>query len=101
MLILTRRAGESIKISDNITVVVLGIKGSQVRLGIEAPQGVSVDRQGIAERKAAGLPAPTGVTGGAARQESEPLHANRTEAEWRELLAQEQAAQAQEVNHGL
>lgn len=101
MLILTRRVGESIKISDNITVVVLAIKGSQVRLGIEAPQGVPVDRQEIAERKAAGMPAPAATTVEAASQESEPLYANRTEAEWRELLAQEQAAQAQEVSHGL
>lgn len=55
MLILTRRVGEAIKIADDITVVVLGVKGSQVRLGIEAPQGVAVDRKEIAERKAAGL----------------------------------------------
>lgn len=106
MLILTRRVGEAIKIADDITVVVLAVKGSQVRLGIEAPQGVSVDRQEIAERKAAGMPAPAAITVEAASQESEPLYANRTEAEWRELLAQEQAAQeqaaqAQEVSHGL
>ena len=50
MLILTRRVGEAIKISDNITVVVLGVKGSQVRLGIEAPEGVAVHRQEIYER---------------------------------------------------
>ena len=99
MLILTRRVGESIKISDNITVVVLGVKGSQVRLGIEAPKGVAVDREEIAERKAAGRPAP------AVEQEAtkdEPLYGNRTEAEWRQLLTEEQAAQPnQEVNHGL
>lgn len=50
MLILTRRVGEAIKISDDITVVVLGVKGSQVRLGIEAPEGVAVHRQEIYER---------------------------------------------------
>lgn len=99
MLILTRRVGESIKISDNITVVVLCVKGSQVRLGIEAPKGVAVDREEIAERKAAGWPAPA-VEQEAAKDE--PLYANRTEAEWRQLLADEQTAQAnQEVNHGL
>lgn len=97
MLILTRRVGESIKISDNITVVVLGVKGSQVRLGIEAPKGVAVDREEIAERKAAGRPAVEQDT-----TKDEPLYGNRTEAEWRQLLADEQAAQAnQEVNHGL
>lgn len=101
MLILTRKIGETIRINDDISVTVLGVKGMQVRLGIEAPQGVSVDRQEIAERKAAGLPAPAAITVEAASQESEPLYANRTEAEWRELLAQEQAAQAQEVTHGL
>lgn len=98
MLILTRRIGESIKIADNITVVVLGVKGSQVRLGIEAPQGVAVDRQEIAERKAAGLPKTNPVPA-----ESEPLYGNRTEAEWRQLLAEEAAAGAsrEEARHGL
>lgn len=91
MLILTRKIGESIKISDNITVVVLGVKGNQVRLGVEAPKGVAVDREEIAERKAAGRPAPS------VEQEAtkdEPLYGNRTEAEWRQLLVEEQAAQA-------
>ncbi len=97
MLILTRRVGESIRINDDITVIVLGIKGGQVRLGVEAPRGVAVDRTEIAELKAANqsLPAPA--------PEPEPLYANRTEAEWRQLLAQEHAAHEtqQEVRHGL
>ena len=50
MLILTRRTGESIKINENITVTVLGMKGNQVRLGIEAPKSVSVYREEIYER---------------------------------------------------
>lgn len=84
MLILSRRVGESIRIGDDITVVVLDVKGSQVRLGVEAPQGVSIDRQEIRLRKEAGLhPAPT-------KTADEPLYANRTEAEWRQLLADEQ-----------
>lgn len=88
MLILTRKIGESIKISDNITVVVLGVKGSQVRLGIEAPEGVAVHREEIFERIQAGLQqsAPANQP---EPDRSEPLYANRTEAEWRQLLAEE------------
>lgn len=47
MLILTRRIGEKLIIDDSIEVMVLGIKGSQVRLGINAPQQVSVHREEI------------------------------------------------------
>jgi len=50
MLILTRRVGETIRIGDEITVTVLGVKGNQVRLGIGAPKDVSVHRQEIFER---------------------------------------------------
>lgn len=49
-LILTRRIGESLVIGDNVTVRVLSVKGSQVRLGIEAPREVAVHREEIAER---------------------------------------------------
>lgn len=45
MLVLTRREGETIFIGDNIAVTVLGIKGNQVRIGIEAPSDVNVARQ--------------------------------------------------------
>ena len=83
MLILTRRIGESIRIGDDVTVVVLEVKGSQVRLGVEAPQGVAIDRQEIRLRKEAGLHPTTA-------KQDEPLFANRTEAEWRQLLADEQ-----------
>ena len=44
MLILTRRIGEALKVGDDVSVTVLGIKGSQVRLGINAPKNVSVHR---------------------------------------------------------
>jgi len=47
MLVLTRRVGESIIINDNISVSVLGVKDSQVRIGIEAPKEVSVHRKEI------------------------------------------------------
>jgi carbon storage regulator len=51
MLILTRRPHESIRIGPRVRITVLGFKGSQVRLGIEAPPDVSVDREEIWERK--------------------------------------------------
>ena len=44
MLILTRRVGESLRIGDEVSVTVLGIKGSQVRIGVNAPKSVSVHR---------------------------------------------------------
>ncbi len=47
MLILTRKIGEVIIISDNITVIILGIKGNQVRIGINAPKNISVHRKEI------------------------------------------------------
>jgi len=50
MLILTRRSGETICIGNNVRVTVLGVKGNQVRIGIEAPKDVRVDREEVAER---------------------------------------------------
>lgn len=50
MLILTRRNGEALMIGENVKVVVLGIKGNQVRIGIEAPDDVAVHRQEIFDR---------------------------------------------------
>ncbi len=49
-MILTRRVGESIKIDNKITVTILGIKGNQIRLGVEAPKDVAVHREEIFER---------------------------------------------------
>ncbi|MDP9083817.1 MAG: carbon storage regulator CsrA [Pseudomonadota bacterium] len=51
MLILTRRIGESLRIGDNVEVTVMGVNGTQVRIGIKAPRDVTVDREEIAERK--------------------------------------------------
>lgn len=50
MLILTRRVGETIRINNDIAVTILGVKGMQTRVGVEAPAGVSVHRQEIFER---------------------------------------------------
>lgn len=50
MLILTRRVGETIVINDDIRVTILGIKGGQVRLGVEAPSNVAVHREEIHQR---------------------------------------------------
>lgn len=54
MLILTRRVGETIIIGDNIKVTVLGVKGMHVRIGVDAPKDVAVDREELRERKEAG-----------------------------------------------
>ena len=50
MLILTRRVGETVMIGDQVTVTVLGVKGNQVRLGVQAPRDVAVHREEIHDR---------------------------------------------------
>ena len=50
MLILTRRVGERLMIGDDVSVTVLGVKGNQVRIGVDAPSSVAVHREEIYER---------------------------------------------------
>jgi len=66
MLILTRRVGETVMIGNEVTVTVLGVKGNQVRIGVNAPKDVAVHREEIYERikreedgEAAPAPRPT------------------------------------------
>lgn len=51
MLILSRRPGEVLQIGDDVTVTIVSVRGNQVRIGIDAPRNVQVDRAEIRERK--------------------------------------------------
>lgn len=51
MLILTRRVDESLVIGDNVTVTILGVKGNQVRIGVDAPRDVRVHREELAQKQ--------------------------------------------------
>ena len=61
MLVLTRRVGEEIVINGNIRVIVVASSGDKIRLGIEAPQSVPVDRKEIHDRRCEFLDRPADV----------------------------------------
>jgi len=63
MLILTRRVGEKLIIGENVTVTVLGVKGNQIRIGIDAPPEIQVHREEIFQRILAEREAADGTYG--------------------------------------
>lgn len=69
MLILTRRVGETLIIADNIEITVLGLKGNQVRIGVNAPKDVPVYREELYER----MQEDDRVNKGAGKKEPEEL----------------------------
>jgi len=75
MLILTRRVGESVVIGEDVTVTVLGVKGNQVRIGINAPKTVAVHREEIFERIKSGRGAGDGASTDEANAPRETLPA--------------------------
>jgi carbon storage regulator len=77
MLILTRRVGESVVIGEDVTVTVLGVKGNQVRIGINAPKTVAVHREEIFERIKSGRGSGSGDSAGAP-SDDQPAHPRET-----------------------
>ena len=83
MLILTRRVGESVVIGDEVNIVVLGVKGNQVRLGIDAPRSIAVHRAEIyrrikREQAAGGAPHQGSAPQGAHEDTEEPQEDTRS-----------------------
>jgi carbon storage regulator len=76
MLILTRRVGETVMIGNDVTVTVLGVKGNQVRIGINAPKSTPVHREEIYER----IKAEEAAAGHVGDKGRKPLTPNRAPA---------------------
>ena len=74
MLILTRRVGETVMIGEDVTVTVLGVKGNQVRIGVNAPREVAVHREEIFERIKREESAEAGGDGEAAAEGRAPAY---------------------------
>ena len=68
MLILTRKLGENIRIGDNVRIIILDIKGGQVKLGIDAPANVSVHREEVYEKISEENRRATGISSRAVRE---------------------------------
>jgi carbon storage regulator len=85
MLILTRRVGETIVIGDDVIITVLGIKGNQVRIGINAPKDVSVHREEIYQRiqqeKNTAAPAATAIIPPKQEEAAAPVITSRKKRE--------------------
>jgi carbon storage regulator len=77
MLILTRKLGENIRIGDKIRIVILDIKGGQVKLGIDAPPNVAVHREEIYERIREENRRATGISAKAVREVAQIFHRDR------------------------
>lgn len=76
MLILTRRISESVIIGDDVKITVLGVKGNQVRLGIDAPKDVSVHREEIYQRIQAELGGDVVIDESSLNEEDEGVNGN-------------------------
>lgn len=61
MLVLTRKIGEKIRIGDDVVITLLGVRGNQYKIGIDAPKHISVDREEIHQAKKAGKIAGAGA----------------------------------------
>ena len=71
MLILTRRLDETLRIGDDVTLTILGVRGKQVRIGVNAPRSVPVHRQETCERMRRGLAAQAPYAGNEMAEEAE------------------------------
>lgn len=81
MLILTRRLGENIRIGDSVRIIILDIKGGQVKLGIDAPPDVSVHREEIYEKIREENRRASGISAEAVREVAEIFRKERQSRE--------------------